>query len=104
MILNYVPISFIYFRFLLGPALLIGAFYDINDYWYVIGVSLGFLSDLFDGIIARRLGVSTDKLRSLDSWADTLFYSCLLIIAFYKYHSELMVIIIPLIILISLEV
>lgn len=34
----------------------------------------GFLSDVFDGIIARRLGVATDSLRSLDSCADTVFY------------------------------
>ena len=34
----------------------------------------GFLSDVFDGILARRLGVATPRLRRLDSAADTLFY------------------------------
>lgn len=34
----------------------------------------GFLSDVFDGIIARRLAVATPRLRRLDSAADTLFY------------------------------
>jgi CDP-diacylglycerol--glycerol-3-phosphate 3-phosphatidyltransferase len=33
-----------------------------------------FLSDVFDGILARRLGVATPGLRRLDSVTDTLFY------------------------------
>jgi CDP-diacylglycerol--glycerol-3-phosphate 3-phosphatidyltransferase len=33
-----------------------------------------FLSDVFDGKIARRLGVATSGLRRLDSIADTVFY------------------------------
>ncbi len=34
-----------------------------------------FLSDVFDGIVARRLGVATPNLRRLDSLADSLFYA-----------------------------
>jgi len=36
---------------------------------------LAFLSDVFDGIVARRLGIATPALRRLDSVADTLFYA-----------------------------
>lgn len=32
------------------------------------------VSDIFDGVIARRLGVATANLRRLDSAADSLFY------------------------------
>ncbi len=35
---------------------------------------LAFVSDIFDGIIARRLGVATPNLRRLDSIADSVFY------------------------------
>jgi CDP-diacylglycerol--glycerol-3-phosphate 3-phosphatidyltransferase len=35
---------------------------------------LAFFSDVFDGILARRLGVATATLRRLDSIADTVFY------------------------------
>lgn len=35
---------------------------------------MAFLSDVFDGIVARRLGVATPTLRRLDSVADSLFY------------------------------
>jgi phosphatidylglycerophosphate synthase len=33
-----------------------------------------FVSDIFDGILARRLGVASASLRRLDSLADSLFY------------------------------
>lgn len=33
-----------------------------------------FLSDIFDGVIARRLGIATPGLRRLDSVADSIFY------------------------------
>lgn len=35
---------------------------------------LGFLSDVYDGVIARRFGVATAGLRRLDSAVDSVFY------------------------------
>ena len=35
---------------------------------------LGFTSDVYDGIVARRFGVATAGLRRLDSGVDTVFY------------------------------
>jgi CDP-diacylglycerol---glycerol-3-phosphate 3-phosphatidyltransferase len=44
----------------------------------------GFLSDIFDGILARRLGVATPWLRRFDSITDVVFYiaglSCIWIV------------------------
>ena len=37
-------------------------------------LALGFISDIYDGIIARRFGVATAGLRRLDSAVDTVFY------------------------------
>jgi len=37
------------------------------------------LSDIFDGIIARRLNISTQKLRRLDSSIDQIFWICTLL-------------------------
>jgi phosphatidylglycerophosphate synthase len=34
---------------------------------------VAFLSDIFDGILARRLGVATANLRRLDSAADSAY-------------------------------
>lgn len=35
---------------------------------------VGFVSDVFDGVVARRFGVATAFLRRLDSSVDTAFY------------------------------
>ncbi|MGB0886773.1 MAG: CDP-alcohol phosphatidyltransferase family protein [Vicingaceae bacterium] len=61
-------------------------------------VILGVLSDLFDGIIARKLNVATSKLRKLDSNADIVFSVGVLItlfiinddLKFYLYHVILL--------------
>lgn len=37
-------------------------------------VGLAFVSDIFDGIIARRVGAATEVLRRADSIVDALFY------------------------------
>lgn len=48
----------------------------------IILISYGLLSDIFDGIIARRLNVSDEKLRRLDSSADQVFFICTAIAAY----------------------
>ena len=37
-------------------------------------IAAGFLSDVYDGILARRWGTETAALRVADSAADTVFY------------------------------
>jgi CDP-diacylglycerol--glycerol-3-phosphate 3-phosphatidyltransferase len=44
----------------------------------VVIVVTGILSDIFDGILARRLGVSTPALRRYDSVTDLIFWLCIL--------------------------
>jgi CDP-diacylglycerol--glycerol-3-phosphate 3-phosphatidyltransferase len=39
-------------------------------------LAVGVLSDIFDGVIARRLGSVTDRLRTFDSRADVVFWLC----------------------------
>jgi len=48
----------------------------------VILLTLGLLTDIFDGIIARRLNVSTEKHRRLDSAVDQAFWIMVIIGAF----------------------
>lgn len=70
------PILLIYFRLVIGLLLLLIAYLN-TIYFTVIAVStiiLGLVSDIFDGIIARRYGVSTEKLRRLDSSIDQVFW------------------------------
>ncbi len=50
---------------------------DRSTSWeFIVGCILAVLSDIFDGIIARRLDVSTTQLRQADSWADIWLYLC----------------------------
>ena len=37
-------------------------------------LAVGFVSDIYDGVIARHFGVATPALRRLDSAVDTVFY------------------------------
>lgn len=55
--------------------------------FFLLGVSLGFLSDLLDGMIARRLKIVTAKLRIFDSYIDIIFYISLMISILFVYNS-----------------
>lgn len=71
------PILLIYLRVILGPILVSLSFLKVNHYTFfaVVFLSVGLLSDIFDGIIARKLNISTQKLRRLDSTADQIFFT-----------------------------
>lgn len=71
-----IPVLLIYSRLFIGIAIFICSILHINHYSIIAVVlfSLGLLTDIFDGIIARRLNVSTEKLRRLDSTIDQVFF------------------------------
>jgi len=48
-----------------------------------------FVSDVFDGIVARRLGIATPGLRRLDSLADSLFYVAALFAAWHLHPDAI---------------
>lgn len=71
-----IPLLLILFRFLLAPILLLLAIYigEESKKIIVILIFLGLLSDIFDGIIARKLNVSSTRLRRFDSQVDLIFW------------------------------
>lgn len=74
--MNKIPITLIYTRLLLGACILLLSILRVEHY-HVIAVVLfatGLLTDIFDGIIARRLNVSSEQLRRLDSSIDQVFF------------------------------
>ncbi len=73
-IASRLPLSLIVLRVLLAPAIVLLAWYSPDHRAFGVCLTLGFLSDVFDGVIARRLGIATPTLRRLDSVADTIFY------------------------------
>ena len=71
-----IPGALVCSRFFAGPILLWAALTGQGRFWLVVILGYVFLSDVFDGMIARRLGVATARLRVADSWADTSVYLC----------------------------
>jgi CDP-diacylglycerol--glycerol-3-phosphate 3-phosphatidyltransferase len=51
--------------------------------WFLIGLSVGIASDVLDGVIARRLGLASARLRQADGWADAWFFLCVLVSAWW---------------------
>jgi phosphatidylglycerophosphate synthase len=72
--LRHLPLSLTLLRALLAPVVVVLALAWPNGAAFGACLVAAFLSDVFDGIIARRLGVATATLRRLDSVADSLFY------------------------------
>jgi phosphatidylglycerophosphate synthase len=61
-------------RAALAPALMITARLAHPEAWLGAMVVAGFLSDVYDGILARRWGIASPALRLADSAVDTFFY------------------------------
>lgn len=70
------PQVLILFRFLLAPTIISLAYFvgEPSKIIIVILMYLGLVSDIFDGIIARKQNISSEKLRRLDSQVDMIFW------------------------------
>ncbi len=71
-----IPLFLIGFRFLLAPIMLCLGYFYKNTHRELIVILLiaGLLSDILDGIIARKQHTSTATLRRLDSQTDMIFW------------------------------
>ncbi|MGJ1193227.1 CDP-alcohol phosphatidyltransferase family protein [Sphingobacterium siyangense] len=97
-----IPFTFIILRLVLGLLLLLFYWLKVDHFkWYAISfLIIGLLSDIFDGIIARRLAVSTTLLRRWDSSVDLLFFACISLVSylscpqFFKDNATLILILV----------
>lgn len=80
------PIILIYSRFLIGLIILLLSIKHIENFKFVAVtlLSIGLLTDIFDGIIARRLNISTQMLRRLDSTIDQFFFISFAVAAYLQ--------------------
>jgi len=80
-----IPLILIQFRLLLCFVIPLLLFFDkeLIRIPIVILIFLGVCSDIFDGIIARKLNVATDKIRKWDSNVDSLFTLSILITTYF---------------------
>jgi len=69
-----IPPALVALRLALGPAILFGIIAAWPGVVMVAMLAAGLLSDIFDGVIARRIGTATPRLRQADSVADIIFW------------------------------
>ena len=103
--MNRLPLALIYARLFLG-VLLLGLSYIQISHYRTIAVTLfsaGLLSDIVDGIAARRLNISSTGLRRLDSTVDQAFFILVAVATFFQCPSFFYDHSLELIILVSAE-
>lgn len=101
-----IPTLLIYSRVVLGFLIVTVTLFQPKFYpiYTVIFLTMGLLSDIFDGMLARHLGVSNERLRRLDSNVDQIFFICAIVSiylqqpAFFQHHLY------PIIILVASEI
>ena len=77
---KWIPWAMVCIRALLGPALALVAWRAAEpQLWLGAMIAAGFVSDVYDGILARRWGTETPALRVSDSAADIVFYLSILV-------------------------
>jgi CDP-diacylglycerol--glycerol-3-phosphate 3-phosphatidyltransferase len=81
------PIALTALRALLAPVVVFLALAYPDPILFGACLVLALASDVFDGVIARRLGVATPSLRRLDSIADSIFYLAVLYAAWIRYPA-----------------
>lgn len=74
--MKIVPYILIAIRFILAPIIILLSYLNGAESRFIILclIYLGLFTDIFDGIIARKVGVSSEKLRRLDSQVDLIFW------------------------------
>ncbi len=73
--MQQLPFGLVLFRLIISPIMIWVAWMHVNHSGIILAtlLILGILSDVFDGIVARRLKISTDRLRKWDSNVDAVF-------------------------------
>ncbi|MFC4632698.1 CDP-alcohol phosphatidyltransferase family protein [Dokdonia ponticola] len=74
--MKHIPFALIIFRCIAAPVILFAAYFyrELALSSILVLMYLGLISDVLDGIIARKYQVATATLRRLDSQADMLFW------------------------------
>ncbi len=86
-ILHKIPHALLYSRLVVAILIIICSFTAVSPTIIVALSIYAILSDVFDGIIARQLKISTVEMRQLDTKIDTVFwFSCLFYICIT--HSQ----------------
>ncbi len=83
------PALLVSFRAALGPLIIGLAAFSQSRLVLVACIGLASLSDVLDGMLARRWGIATEDLRRWDTRADTFFYLCVAIAVLLRYPQAI---------------
>ena len=72
--LHRIPWLLIWLRIALTPVAVLFGVYHFVGYPYILLLAVAALSDVYDGVLARKFRVETASLRQWDSIADTIFF------------------------------
>ncbi|HTX22587.1 MAG TPA: CDP-alcohol phosphatidyltransferase family protein [Candidatus Aquilonibacter sp.] len=78
---RHLPFALTTLRLLLGPVALVCALTNVPRWIYLPILVTATLSDIFDGILARKFGVAMPALRRYDSITDIIYYLFILAVA-----------------------
>jgi len=85
-----IPWSMVAFRTVLEPVVVLAAWQMARpEVWLGAMIGAAFVSDVFDGILARRWGTASAHLRVADTTADTIFYLSILAAIIIRHGSVL---------------
>jgi phosphatidylglycerophosphate synthase len=79
------PALLVSFRAALGLGLVAANSAIHNQITFAVCILAALLSDVYDGVLARRWQIDTENLRRWDTRADTLFYLCIFVVAVLRY-------------------
>ena len=101
-----IPFILIYSRIIIALCIIVLALTQpvYKDIIIVILMILGLLTDVFDGIIARKLNVSSEKLRVWDSNVDQFFWIAVIGSVFYLKFTIVKPLLLLILIIVLLEV
>ena len=80
--MTHLPNALSALRLLAVPLLLVLAWHGATGA-FLVGFALGLLSDVLDGVIARRHGLETEFGARLDQWADFALWGTFPLAAFW---------------------
>ena len=79
--MHAIPVLLTSLRLALAPLVVVLAYWHPSPTAFVAILLIALLSDIFDGVTARGLGVATPALRTYDSLTDVAFYTAVLLVS-----------------------
>ncbi len=101
-----IPFLLIYSRLILGIVIPVILIIDYPQTSIIAAtlIFIGLLTDVFDGIIARRMGISSESLRVWDSNVDQFFWLMIIGSVFYMNYTSVLPKLYPILLIIAIEI